>query len=94
MLLGDGRADYVVVDPKSGELTVSLNKGSDAFGQVRFADANNDGKADVFLVGNSGNVRAWQNDGGTSFPSKDSVYQDGEQLGPKYIRLADVNGVS
>lgn len=40
---GDGRADHVVVNPSTGALTVTLNKGYNSYGQVRFADANKDG---------------------------------------------------
>ncbi|MDI1459817.1 VCBS repeat-containing protein [Catellatospora sp. KI3] len=63
---GDGRADYLIVDPTTGAVTAWINNGGDGRGgwsnwgvvatgeapgnQVRFSDFNGDGKADYLIV--------------------------------------------
>jgi lysophospholipase L1-like esterase len=77
---GDGRADFLVVDPTTGAVRAELfngttltNIGQIASGvggpgsQIRFADITGDGKADYLNVASNSSVTAWQNGGqGTS----------------------------
>ncbi|MGW3078268.1 FG-GAP-like repeat-containing protein [Kitasatospora sp. NPDC001132] len=77
---GDGKADYIVVNP-DGSVNVWLNHGGDqvrawepvgrvATGvtnrqdQVRFADFDGDGRADYLVIEDSGAVKVWLNRGG------------------------------
>ncbi|WP_344469891.1 VCBS repeat-containing protein, partial [Kitasatospora kazusensis] len=77
---GDGRADYIVINP-DGSVHVMLNKGGDGHGgwqdlgqvavgtttnpsQVTFADFDGDGKADYISTADNGNVNVYLNRGG------------------------------
>lgn len=77
---GDGRADYVLINP-DGSVHVWLNRGGDGHGgwldygvvatgtttnqnQVRFADLDGDGRADYLRMNPDGSVHAWLNRGG------------------------------
>ncbi|MFF0389070.1 FG-GAP-like repeat-containing protein [Kitasatospora sp. NPDC004615] len=77
---GDGKADYLVIQP-GGAVNVFLNKGGDGRGgwqdygqvasgttsnpdQVRFADFDGDGRADYVTIGDDGAVNVFLNRGG------------------------------
>ncbi|MGW3078269.1 MULTISPECIES: FG-GAP-like repeat-containing protein [unclassified Kitasatospora] len=77
---GDGKADYIVVNP-DGSVNVWLNHGGDQVApweplgrvatgvtnrqdQVRFADFDGDGRTDYLVIEDSGAVKAWLNRGG------------------------------
>lgn len=77
---GDGRADYVIVNP-DGSVRVFLDNGGDGHGgwsdigqvatgltadgsRVRFADFDGDGRADYILINPDGSVRVFLNKGG------------------------------
>ncbi|MEU6238497.1 FG-GAP-like repeat-containing protein [Kitasatospora sp. NPDC047058] len=77
---GDGKADYIVVNP-DGAVNVWLNHGGDPAGgwepigrvatgvtdrqeQVRFADFDGDGRTDYLVIEDSGAVKVWLNRGG------------------------------
>ncbi|WP_198042286.1 FG-GAP-like repeat-containing protein [Kitasatospora azatica] len=77
---GDGKADYIFVNP-DGSVHVFLNRGGDTGGgwqdlgqvatgltnnadRVRFADFTRDGKADYILLNDDGSVDVFQNNGG------------------------------
>lgn len=48
------------------------------------------GYDDAFLIDNRGNIALWINNGGSNFSPQGQVFAGGG-LGPKYVRLADVN---
>lgn len=77
---GDGRADYIVINP-DGKVHVMLNRGGDGHGgwqdagivaqgtttnpdQVRFADIDGDGRTDYVTIADNGAVSAYLNRGG------------------------------
>ncbi len=76
---GDGKADYIVVDPDSS-VKVWLNQGGDLAGgwkalekvamgvapgkRIVFADVDGDARADYLVVEPSGYTQAWLNNGG------------------------------
>ncbi|WP_371515711.1 FG-GAP-like repeat-containing protein [Kitasatospora sp. NBC_01300] len=77
---GDGKADYIVINP-DGSVNVWLNRGGDqangwqpigrvAAGvtnrqdQVRFADFDGDGRSDYLVIDDSGAIKVWLNRGG------------------------------
>jgi lysophospholipase L1-like esterase len=79
---GDGRADYLVVQPNGGPVTAWINNGGDGSGGwtgrgqiatgtgnalIAFADFNCDPKDDYLaFTSNTGALNAWINDGGDS----------------------------
>ncbi|WP_380281969.1 FG-GAP-like repeat-containing protein [Kitasatospora purpeofusca] len=77
---GDGKADYIVVNP-DGSVNAWLNHGGDQVApwesvgriatgvtnrqdQVRFADFDGDGRADYLVIEDNGAVKVWLNRGG------------------------------
>ncbi|MFF3005559.1 FG-GAP-like repeat-containing protein [Kitasatospora sp. NPDC057940] len=77
---GDGKADYIVINP-DGSVNVWLNRGGDQAGgwqpigrvaagvtnrqdQVRFADFDGDGRSDYLVIDDSGAIKVWLNRGG------------------------------
>ncbi|GAA1956524.1 FG-GAP-like repeat-containing protein [Catenulispora subtropica] len=77
---GDGRADYILINP-NGSVSVWLNRGGDGHGgwtalgqvatglttdasKVRFADFDGDGRTDYLLFSDSGAISVWLNRGG------------------------------
>ncbi|MFF3005560.1 FG-GAP-like repeat-containing protein [Kitasatospora sp. NPDC057940] len=77
---GDGKADYIVINP-DGSVNVWLNRGGDQAGgwqgigqvaagvtnrqeQVRFADFDGDGRSDYLVIEDNGTVKVWLNRGG------------------------------
>ncbi|WKU47543.1 FG-GAP-like repeat-containing protein [Streptomyces sp. VNUA116] len=107
---GDGRADYLVVDDKGGVYAYVnnqpagndrwINRGVVATGtgapgnKVRFADINDDGKADYLVVEDNGSVHAWINK--TTDTKEDwadqGIIATGTGAPGSKIRLADING--
>ncbi|KAH6667843.1 hypothetical protein B0J14DRAFT_567201 [Halenospora varia] len=66
-LNGDGKKDYVQVDPKTGALTVWLNTGTGgtyvAGDGIRFADMDGDGREDYLSVDPNGALTLYRNHG-------------------------------
>jgi hypothetical protein len=64
---GDGKTDYIVVDPDSGAITLWQNQGSGSTyraGQnIYLADLNGDGKDDYLIVSPAGAIEAYMNGG-------------------------------
>jgi hypothetical protein len=96
---GDGRADLVVADEGTSQLSVLRGSGDGGFAagealatvrglkRLLLADVNGDQRSDVLVVGDSGlAVHAAQPDGGLSAPQ--SVYPDAQLVD---AAVADVN---
>jgi lysophospholipase L1-like esterase len=99
-LNGDGKADYVFLDDKSGAVTLWLNTGSgrtEETGQgILFADLNGDGRDEYLFVDEDGSVTAYLNLGGSN-PGQpgwlpQGVIANGVGAKQHQIRFADING--
>ncbi|MEU8549075.1 VCBS repeat-containing protein [Streptomyces roseoverticillatus] len=106
---GDRRTDYLVVDDKGGVRAYLnnskvakdswINRGVIATGtgapasKIRFADINNDGKADYLVVEDNGAVHAWLNKtSGTKDDWEDrGIIATGNGTPGNKVRFADIN---
>ncbi|MGK5545369.1 FG-GAP-like repeat-containing protein [Streptomyces sp. URMC 127] len=106
---GDRRADYLVVDDKGGVRAYInntkvakdswINRGVIATGvgvspnKIRFADINDDGKADYLVVEDNGAVHAYINKGGDGQGGWDDrgVIATGTGAPGHKVRFADIN---
>ncbi|MFC5145833.1 FG-GAP-like repeat-containing protein [Streptomyces aureoversilis] len=106
----DGKADYLVVEDdgsvhayvnKGGDGHGTwtdrgiIATGTGAPGnKVRFADINNDGKADYLVLEDNGSVHAWTNNGGDGQGSWDDqgIIATGTGAPASKVRFADING--
>ncbi|MFJ7416219.1 FG-GAP-like repeat-containing protein [Streptomyces sp. NPDC098077] len=108
---GDGRADYLVVgdagqvrawisrggDGFGGfdERPFASGTAGATAGNVRFADADGDGKDDYLIVRDNGQVDAWINQGGDGaggFAGPGKLASGPAGANPGNVRFADVNG--
>ncbi|MFC5188098.1 FG-GAP repeat domain-containing protein [Actinomadura harenae] len=95
---GDGRADYLVINP-NGSVTTQLNRGGDGHGgwqnigavatgmttdqnQVQFADFDEDGRADYNIVRDDGSITTWLNCGGDSSRQWEPIGRVAAGFGP------------
>ncbi|CAM5370513.1 FG-GAP-like repeat-containing protein [Streptomyces abikoensis] len=106
---GDRRTDYLVVDDKGGVRAYInntkvakdswINRGVIATGtgapsgKIRFADINNDGKADYLVVEDNGAVHAYINDGGDGKGgwTDRGIIATGTGAPGHKVRFADIN---
>lgn len=94
---GDGKADYLVVNPKTGGIDAYINQGSGGTSQagngVQFADLNGDGKSDYLWLDVDGSVHGYLNEGPASWPNWNSVGKSGRGDGAnrQNVQFADVN---
>ncbi|KAG4277787.1 chitinase [Fusarium proliferatum] len=106
-LNGDGIADYVLAD-KDGKIRAWINGGkpndwksigyinpdwkSVTGDMIRFADVDNDGKADLIALYEDGAAKVWKNvDNGKKFESLDSRWATGLASRDK-VRFEDIDG--
>ncbi|MGW4383781.1 FG-GAP-like repeat-containing protein [Kitasatospora sp. NPDC004531] len=105
---GDGRADYIVLQP-SGAVGVFKNNGGDGHGgwqdlgqvatgltgnadQVRFADFDGDGRADYVITQADGSVGVFRNTNGAGGWQDLGKVANGVTSDRSRIRFADING--
>ncbi|MGK5732825.1 FG-GAP-like repeat-containing protein [Streptomyces sp. URMC 124] len=106
----DGRADYLVLDDKGGVRAYLnnsrvakdswINRGVIATGtgapvsKIRFADINDDGRADYLVVEDNGAVRAYVNNGGDGQGgwTDRGIIATGTGAPGNKVRFADIDG--
>ena len=94
---GDGKADYLVVNPKTGGVDAYINQGSGGTSQagngVQFADLNGDGKSDFLWLDLDGSVHGYLNKGPGSWPDWTIQGKSGHGDGAtrQNVVFADVN---
>ncbi|MFC5145829.1 FG-GAP-like repeat-containing protein [Streptomyces aureoversilis] len=106
---GDGRADYLVVQDNGSVKAWINNGGTghgswtergvfasgvgEPGSKVRFADINNDGKADYLVLQDDGTVQAWINNGGNDHGGwiKRGTFATGVGQPGSRVRFADIN---
>lgn len=106
-LNNDGILDYIIVDD-DGTIRAWINKGkpnewtslgkinpdwSTVKGEmVRFADVDNDGRADLIALSSDGSAKVWKNtDNGRKFETLDSKWATGLESSDK-VRFEDMDG--